>query len=209
MNKSICIEPHYLGSIEYMGVVSKSEIIQLEVHQHFNKQTYKNRCEVLSPQGCKSLTVPVHYGNRTPLKEVKIDYAQSWQKVHLGMMRAAYGKSAFFDFYYPELEKIISSKPVFLLELTISAMEWLLFCLSIKKEIKQTTHYQAELSSDKLDIRETILPKKAFNERHFYQEVDYFQNFGTNFVPNLSVLDCLMNTGPECAQIVQESVNLN
>lgn len=204
--KRVLIEPHYFGSLEYYSLLAQYDSLLVEVSQHYSKQTYKNRCELLTTQGVNALTIPVHYTNRTLLKDVKIDYTQRWVKVHLGLIKAAYGKSAFFDFFFPEIEDLLKKQNTFLCDLTLDAMQLVVKNLQLKIKIDLTDAYQEEANPTFFDARETILVKKSFKERHFYQEVRYFQNFGSSFVPNLSVLDCLMNTGPESSRIIKESI---
>lgn len=205
MSYSIIIEPHYFGSIEYYTQILNTDNIHFEIHQHYSKQTYKNRCIVLTPQGIKSLIVPVHFNNRTPLKEVRIDYSQKWKKDHLGLLAASYGKAAFYDFYFPEIETLIDKNFNFLLDLTLASVELIGSLVGKNFNFRLTDTYTSNPTDHIFDMRETILAKKSFIDRHFYKEVSYFQNFGSIFVGNLSVLDCLMNTGPECYGIIKES----
>ena len=44
---------------------------------------------------------------------------------------------------------------------------------------------------------DTISAKKDWTTRSIYQNRSYRQCFGTEFVPNLSILDLLMNHGKE------------
>ena len=206
MIDQLIIEPHYFGSLEYFGLLSNASYVLLESNQHFTKQTYKNRCKLLTPQGVKTLTVPVHFGNRSALKDVKVDYNQNWVKEHLGMIRAAYGKAAYFDFYYEAVERLLTKRSGFLIDLSEGSIQLVASFLGLKLDISMTEEYSKNVEDRFFDLRETILSKKAFKERHFYKEVSYFQNFGSIFEPNLSVLDCLMNTGPDCSRIIKESI---
>jgi hypothetical protein len=59
-----------------------------------------------------------------------------------------------------------------------------------------------------LDARSVISPKKADNSSLFYKKYPYYQTFGNDFIPNLSIVDLLFNQGPEARRILSESVYL-
>ena len=202
----LLVEPHYFGSIEYFGLLAKAGEIKFEGQQHFTKQTYKNRCKLLTPQGVKTLSIPVHFGNRSALRDVKIDYNQNWIKEHLGLIRAAYGKAAYFDFYFDGIQNLLEKRSQFLIDLSVGSIQLVSGFLGIQMNISMTKKYYMSAEERFFDLRETILSKKTFKERHFYKEFSYFQNFGSIFEPNLSVLDCLMNTGPDCSRIIKASI---
>lgn len=205
MTKYLVIEPQYFGSIAYFGLLHSHVDIMMDVHSHYIKQTYRNRCHLLSPQGVKSLTIPVHYRNHMPIKDVRIDYQQTWIKIHLGLLMSAYGKSAYFEFYFPEISRILNKKFEFLIDLTLESMTTCLDWLQIDRSISLSEKYQQNFNSEKIDARDWVHPKKTSKLHDIFNEIPYYQNFGNNFVPNLSLLDSLFNCGPECIDIVRKS----
>jgi hypothetical protein len=199
------IEPHYLGSLEYfIKITSHSEII-LETHEHFKKQTFKNRCEFLSSHGKSVLSIPVIYDNRTPIKDVRIDHSQGWQREHLGTFCSAYGKSPFFEFFKDQFELIWKKQHDFLLDLNLEMMTLCLTLLQSNLSISISSEYQQVPDSTILDQRELILPKRNYTGRSIYMPYEYAQVFGNNFVPNLSIVDLLMNEGPNAMMILRKS----
>jgi len=56
-----------------------------------------------------------------------------------------------------------------------------------------------------MDIRGQISPEKHFSEQTFYQPEPYFQLFGLDFDPNLSILDLLFCEGPAAKSILLKS----
>ena len=61
MTKSeICIELHYLGSLEFFTRLINSKKVILEVSDYFLKQTFRNRFYILGPNQIQMLTIPVH-----------------------------------------------------------------------------------------------------------------------------------------------------
>jgi len=187
----------------YFSLINQYDHVILEVNQHFTKQTYKNRYEILSSQGRKSLSVPVHFDNRTALKEVLIDYHQNWIKDHVGAIRSAYAKTPYFDDLYPHFIQLFECKPPRLIDLSCSLLTTCLNFLSIKSTIQFTEIYEITPSMDIFDAREFIIPKKEIGKTNFYLSKNYNQNFGKTFVPNLSILDALFNIGFETTSLLK------
>lgn len=202
----LLIEPHYLASLEYFVSVIQAESIVWEVNAHFTKQTYKNRCTILADSGVMTLSIPVIYGNHTPFKEVKIDHTQSWVRQHWGAFYSAYGKAPYFEFFADEFYAIWHAKPDFLLDLNHQMMTLCLKLLQCDREIEFTDHYQKIPDSHKYDLRERIHPKKPFTSRKIYLPFPYTQNFGSNFAPNMSIVDLLLTEGPQAIQILKKSI---
>ena len=205
MSPELLIEPHYFGSIAFFSAIASFEVITLDGHSHYIKQTYRNRCNLLTPQGVKPLTIPVHYRNHMPLEEVRVDYQQNWVKIHLGMLQSAYGKSPFFDYYFPEIQALLESRHSFLFDLAFESLTSCLNWLQIDRQLRVADSFTKSVSNGIIDARDAIHPKKSDRLSDFYEPIPYFQNFGSNFVKNLSVLDCLMNCGPECIEIIKKS----
>ncbi len=199
------IEPHYLGCLEYFVEITSHSNIVLETHAHFTKQTYKNRSEFLSSHGKSILSIPVIYGNRTPVKDVRIDHSQGWQRAHWGTFCSAYGKAPFFEFFMDQFEPIWKKQHDFLLDLNLEMMTLCLTLLQTKLLISISSEYQEVAESTILDQRELILPKRNYTKRSIYVSHEYPQVFGSNFVPNLSIVDLLMNEGPNAMMILRKS----
>ena len=58
---------------------------------------------------------------------------------------------------------------------------------------------------DEHDLRDLIIPKKPFSDRKIYFPAPYMQLFGDAFVPNLSVVDLLLNQGPQASAVLAAS----
>lgn len=201
----LLIEPHYFGSLEYYLLLDEAEAITWEVEAHFLKQTFRNRTTILTSNGPQNLVVPVSYRNHMPLKDVRVDYAQSWIKDHWGAIYSAYGKAAYFEYYGPELQAILEKRHAFLVDLCLDTVTLCLKCLHIDRSIGQTKTYEKVPDSPIRDFRGLIHPKKPYTQRSIYKAEEYFQNFGKEFVPCLSVLDLLFSMGDESVSILRKS----
>ena len=190
------IETHYLPSLEYMTVLLQNPTLVFEVEENFPKQTYRNRCLILGANGIERLTIPVIHvsGEKIRTKDTKIDYSQNWIKQHLGAIQAAYGNAPFYEYFEPYLRQIFAKKRFFLVDLNIELLTFIYRVLDIPLVYAKTTEFNV---FDEESLYDQISAKKEWTAREFYQNKAYRQCFGTEFVPNLSVLDLLMNHGKE------------
>ena len=184
----------YLPSIEYISLFSKTENASIELFETYQKQSCRTRCNVMTANGVQTLTVPVikTNGNHTLTKDIEISYKESWQQVHLRCLESAYRKSAYFDYYFPYLEKIYKQKFNTLIELNEYSMKAILKLLKVKKEISYTNDF--EKITDENDYR-IALSKNEVNKAGM---PEYYQVFSDRhgFISNLSIVDLLFNEGP-------------
>ncbi|MFC6224794.1 WbqC family protein [Hymenobacter artigasi] len=209
-------ELHYHPPAALFAALMPADGILLEAHEHYRKQTYRNRCLIRTAQGVKPLTVPVLDGNRAEkvsVSAIEIDYRQNWIHQHWRTLQTAYGNSPYFEYYADYLHDIYVSKPVLLFDLNQQFLRLLLKCFRITLPLHLTTEYHAEYSNNSplptllpsypiLDRRDWLTPKAATKtpgpDTPAASELvrPYPQVFGPGFEPNLSVLDLLFSQGP-------------
>lgn len=193
----ILVESHYLPCIEYFRQLVRSEEILVEYWENFQKQTYRNRCRILGANKVDILTVPVtKAGQKVLMKDVKIDYSAAWYAIHWRAIQSAYGKSPFFEYYGDYFQDILFRKPVFLWDLNMELMTLCLKLLRERKKIVATSGWKKEYEMEICDLRAKIKPKED-NNTLIHTISPYVQVFGSNFVPNLSIIDLLFNKGPD------------
>lgn len=198
------IDLQYLPSLEYFCAILKNDEIFIEAYEYFEKQSYRNRCKILTTNRIDTLTVPVQNGNRKVLiQDVKIDYSQDWTRRHWGAIKAAYGKSPFFEFYSEYFKKTIDKKHDFLFDLNLELLTICLKFLRLEKKIIFTKKYYENVEND---FRGLIHPKREFKQNNIYQPLAYRQNFGNEFEPDLSILDLLFCQGNQSLSVLKESL---
>jgi hypothetical protein len=198
MSGNILVSTAYLPPVEYFSVISQADEITVEKEENYVKQTYRNRCYILSAHGIQLLSVPVYLGSlhKTPVKDIRIDYSKRWQQVHLRAITAAYGSSPYYEFYFENIEKIILKNHGFLIdmnmELTLSVLEM----LKIRKVVLYTSEYEPAVNKEN-DFRYRISPKTEsyFTPKEYIRVFDPDKNFDKDF----SILDLVFNKGPEAA----------
>ena len=179
----------------------REETPVIEVCETYHKQTYRNRCRVMTANGVESLSVPVVKvnGNHTVTKDVIVSHQEHWQHIHRRCLESAYKASPYFDHYYDYLRPVFEGHFDRLIDLNDAALQAVFKMLKVKKEIVHTTDYVREAEDD---LREAFSPKKVIENNSF---PEYYQVFGTKFpfVPDLSVLDLVFNEGPESLLYLQ------
>jgi hypothetical protein len=203
-------ELHYLPSISYFQQLLGTDQLLLDAHEHYHKQTYRNRALILTAQGPQPLTVPVVDGARSEkirTSEIEINYRQNWMHRHFRTLQTAYGASPYFGYYADYLQDIYAQKPARLWELNLAFLELLFRCLRWPLPLAFTTEYlvpPAAPSPILLDRRDFLTPKStlAVPEPDSPSQLPYPQVFGTAFVPGLSVLDLLFMQGPAAGRFL-------
>ncbi len=196
MAGKILVSTAYLPPVTYFSLIEGAKEVFVEREESYLKQTYRNRCCILSAHGPQSLSIPVYRGSqhKTVIRDISIDYSKRWQQVHLGALTSSYKASPYFDFYYEIIEKIILQNPKFLLDLNFELIESILKILNIKIKVSHTAVFEPVNNRD-YDYRYTISPKL----RSSVKVKEYFQVFdaGQGFVPDLSIIDLILNMGPD------------
>lgn len=197
------IDLQYFPSLEYFCALLKNEEIVIESHEYFEKQSYRNRCIIQTTNKIDTLTVPVQNGNKKVLiKDLKIDHSQDWHRRHWGAIHSAYGKSPFFEFYSEYFKIILDKKHDFLFDLNVEILTICLKLLRLEKKVTFTKNYDKNVQTD---FRGLIHPKRNYELNNLYRPFFYRQNFGSEFVPNLSILDLLFCQGNQSLSVLKES----
>lgn len=206
MMNQVIAELQYLPSIAYFSLVNKAEKLILEANENFEKQTYRNRCEILSSQQRESLTIPLVGANKKiRSKDIKIDNEQTWQIKHWRTLKTCYGKTPFYEFFADEFEPFYYKKYNYLWDFNVDILTRCLKIIRLPLKITETDSYRKELNNNVIDARSLITPKNKSFIAHNFETKIYHQNFGNTFEKNLSIIDLLMNEGPNAESIIRES----
>ncbi|WP_229238573.1 WbqC family protein [Dyadobacter sp. Leaf189] len=205
-NRAVKLELQYLPCLEYFTCILQHEQVLIDIEERYVKQTFRNRCSVLTTNKIDVLTVPVKgYEAASPTKDILIDYNQEWIRRHLGCLKAAYGKSPFYEFYASELIDTYGKKPKFLVDLNYELLTICLRLVGIKKEIRYILSGEREDDNGVFNAISLINNKKTQNAFNYYSPVAYYQTFGNGFVGNLSIIDLIFNMGPEAKSVLLRS----
>lgn len=199
--KAILLNTSYFPPIQYLSQVKEYDTIYIEQYESYGKQSYRNRCNIMTANGPLTLSVPVVKGSsvKTFTKDILIDYSTNWQKLHFKGIESAYKNSPYYDYYIDNFLPFFERKEKFLLDLNLNILKEVIDLLSLPKTILLTRDYIP--SPDCItDYRDVIHPKPSrCRFKTPYVAKPYHQTFAERFpfAPNLSILDLLFNEGPE------------
>ena len=106
-------------------VLNAENNFEISNEEYFQKQTYRNRFDILTGNGVQTLTIPVEStgGERKLLRDIRISSEYSGKKT-LQAIRSAYGNSAMYDFVEVELEELFLKEETFLIDFNMKAHDW-------------------------------------------------------------------------------------
>lgn len=204
---SILLTTAYLPPVSYFALLYAANDVLIEQHEHYVKQTYRNRCLIAGPDGPLPLTVPVERGEgKTATCNIRISEHGNWRHLHWNALVSAYENSPYFEYYADDFEKFYQGRTFDrLIDFNQALLQLVCDELSLSPRIALTQSYVTE--TDRLDFRETLRPKSP--SPACFKVQPYWQVFQerTGFQPDLSVVDLLFNLGPESRILLKKSID--
>ncbi len=206
MSTPLLLSTAYFPPTHYIALAANAERIIIEKEENYIKQTYRNRCYILTANGPIALSVPVIGGSlhKIKIRDIKIDYSKRWQKVHLRGIISSYSASPFFNYFFDEIEKIINKNHRFLLDLNMDSLTAICEMMKIKMNVSYSTLFEP-VRNDSPDLRYFINPKnKGMNSMFRFKSYQQVFSDRYDFIPGLSSLDLIFNTGPDASNYLPE-----
>jgi len=200
----------YLGPVQYFTKFLMHPVQIIEQYDHYIKQTYRNRCNIMGANGILPLSIPVLKGqaHKTYVRDIRIDYNKKWQKLHWRSIESAYRHSPFFEFYIDEYSPFYEKRFEFLLDFNVALLEMILKALEIDNTINYSREFINGDMEDYADYREAINPKRDLSSDPLFVPVSYHQVFAERigFKANLSIIDLLFNEGPNARSVLEQCI---
>ncbi|HOF93748.1 MAG TPA: WbqC family protein [Bacteroidales bacterium] len=195
----VLLSTAYLAPVSYYVLLARAEKVIIEQHENYQKQSYRNRCLIASANGPMVLSIPVKKSlpGKNSIRDIQLSGHGNWQHVHWNSLVSAYASSPYFAFYRDDIRPFYEKKYKYLFDFNEALREEICALLHLEPRLEYSKSYTPGPETEILDYRELIHPKKQRPEEllpgHYVQVFD--RKFG--FLPDLSVLDLLFNTGPE------------
>ncbi len=220
MPKVIAIhQPNYLPWLGYFDKIRNSDTFVFLDSVAYSKGSLTNRNRIKTPQGWCWLTIPVRVSMGTSIREVAIDSSHNWQKKHSNSIKFNYGSTSCFGKYKDFFETVYDSEWTLLADLNKYLIKKICGFLGIEGTFIDASALDVKGSGTDLLVNlcealdadvylsgsggsQVYLDSSKFGEKSIgvtfqdFQNPPYPQQFG-EFIPNLSVVDFLLNCGAE------------
>lgn len=206
----IYLSSAYLAPVQYYTKFLDNHVF-IEQNDNYIKQSYRNRCLIVSANGTMPLSIPVEHasGAKIKMKDVRIARHGNWQHLHWNAIVSAYNSTPFFEYYQDDFYPFYHKEYDFLFDFNGELLNLVLKLLNIDNyKISYTDQYKTTFNDCEFDLRESIHPKKDRNiadpyflPRQYYQVFE--QKLG--FKANMSVIDLLFNMGNESIIVLMDS----
>lgn len=213
MNLAV-MQPYLFPYIGYFQLIYASDLFIVYDDVSYIKQGYINRNNILSSNGTVRFTVPVPGASSNKLIS-ELSYSTNVTKV-LKTIQQSYSKSPYFDEVYPLIETILTYPNRDIAELCLKSYREILKYLGLQRKFLKSSELDYDRS---LFAKERLIEfshkfgadcyintpggRELYNKLDFAKEavdlkfidslfVEYDQG-AEEFVPNLSIIDILMN----------------
>jgi len=202
--KPAYISTAYLGPVQQYSKMFHFPEVRIETSENYLKQSYRNRCIIAGANGPLPLSVPIVKPDtlKCLTKDIRISDHGNWRHLHWNAIVSAYNSTPFFEYYEDDFAPFYEKKYEFLFDFNEKLRMLICQLLDIQPQIQYTTSFEADVEND----FRWISPKQDIADPSFLLK-PYYQVFQDKhgFLPNLSIIDLLFNTGNEGILILRDS----
>lgn len=200
----------YAGSVRYYACMLLSKSIYIDPEETgLNKSWAYNHCRIVGANGMQVLTIPIEktfHTSKTFMKDIIISNHGEWRRIHWGALFSAYGKSPFFEYIEEDLYNLYQKSYKWLLDFNMSLHNLVVDFMDIpvKTYLLEKDHKETDI-----DLRKKVGEK--LTDSLELKNVEYYQHWKERFgfVPDLSILDILMNMGRETIITLMKMNSIN
>jgi hypothetical protein len=226
--RAVVLQPTYLPWMGYFGMIDVADTFVFYDDVQFSVQSWQQRNKIKSANGNWIwLSVPIVRNFGQHINEVQINNTTNWEKKHWASIYQSYTKAPCFKGYKDEIERIYEKEWEYLSDLNISIIKKLSGLLSVHIPEFIKSSGLGDLTGKKTERLSLVLEEIGADEyvsgpgAKDYMDIDSLQAKGIKlywyefqhpvypqirgeFIPYLSVIDLLFNTGNEAIKYIRE-----
>lgn len=215
---------HYLPWLRYFEKIARADVFIALDDAQFTKNDWQNRNKVKTASGVTVLTVPVMHRLGQRLDETLINNETPWRRKHWDTIRQGYARAPFFEQYDAALSPIYAREWTRLNDLNRALLDVLLDALDIRSRVVYSSALGVGGKATERLISlvravgghayycgayaaEQYLDRSLFEKAGIelvvqqWRALEYPQLHGP-FVPDLAIVDLLMNCGPGSCEVL-------
>ncbi len=217
---------HYLPWLRYFEKIARADVFVALDDVQFTKNGFQNRNRIKHAGGWMYLTVPVRHRAGQRLDGVEIAPGQKWGARHWHALQFNYGRASYFREHGEALERIYERSWTRLDELNWELLCYLRSALGVNTPLVRSSelHVPGEATERLVHLCRAVGADCYYSGEHAAQAYldaaameaagiavvlqewhcpTYQQRFPqAGFVPDLSVVDLLLNEGPRSLSIL-------
>ncbi len=139
----VLLSSFYLAPVEYYAALLHADSAQIEVHDTYQKQSYRNRCIIAGANGSITLSIPVEKPKSEAIymKDVRISEHGNWRHLHWNAILSAYNSTPFFQYYEDDFRPFYEEKITFLHDFNERLRRLVCHLIGIETPISYTARY--------------------------------------------------------------------
>lgn len=222
------MQPTYLGWIGYFSLIDRVDAFVFHDDVKYNHQSWQQRNRIKTQDGPMWLTVPVLTSGRSGqlILEAEINDEEDWEHKHQASIHTNYASAQYLSDLGDWLDETYSQDWTSLCDLNVHVVTTLTDKLEIEADFVFASELDLEgrkahklikicnaLGADEYfsplgskDYIESDNPFPDAGINLFYQNYDHptYSQLHGEFISHLSVIDLLMNEGPDSLPIIRE-----
>ncbi|MGO4998493.1 WbqC family protein [Oceanisphaera sp. W20_SRM_FM3] len=220
--KLAVMQPYLFPYIGYFQLIYATDLFMIYDDVAYIKQGYVNRNSILSANGATRLTIPVPGASSNKLISA-LEFSVDVEKV-IKTISQSYSKAPYFDDVFPMIRGALELKDRTIATVCQKSYEEIFSYLGLEKQFKKTSELEYDRSASARDRLialchqfdadcyinapggRKLYAKQDFVEKgidlKFIDSLQVVYSQGVDkFVPNLSIIDMLMNCPP--SQVIE------
>lgn len=230
MMKAVIHQPQYFPYPGFFHKLSMVDVYVIMDDVQYDKR-FTNRNKIIATSGWMWITVPINKAHKFLYNmNVGINNALPWRETHWKSIYQSYANAKYFNLYKDYLQKIYQKEWDLLFDLDFQTLKKTIDWLGLKIEVVRESELNVKGTSTERLVNackaigaDTYVSgrggKNYINEKLFeknniefeyqnYSAVPYRQKLSETFIPDLSILDLLVNVGPDSMNLIIEGNKL-
>ncbi len=216
--KLAIMQPYLFPYIGYFHLIDAVDLFLIYDDVAYIKRGFVNKNSIASPSGSANFTVPVLGASQNKLFS-ELQFSKEVDKV-LKTFEYSYSKAPYFENVFPIVYETLNFPDRSIASICKRGFEEIFSYLNIEKTFRKTSEIDYDRSVNARDRLISLCNIFGANKyinapggRKLYKKQDFaeagidlqfvdslaveYRQAGKNFIPNLSIIDVLMNCSPE------------